>query len=285
MYWTMFRNLLWIENQKNIKRKLLWVELALLSLFVILVFSGLYVAIQGTPDGVTITDGDLAKIPSLITWPGSLAFALRFAAGSKLILIIFVGAVTASEYSWRTYQLWLCRGTPRVLLLGTKFISFCLPTLLVIFIALFTGGGITAIFSLLINGDLCLEQVNFWRLGLDIFRIAYTLLPYLGITFLLAVATRSVVAAVGGCMAYGVIEDLLADTLLLLPGRLGEIAKFLPVNLMQSVLDASWTPPALVEETLPGLLTPTQGTISIAILTLSLLFISLWLFRRQDFSG
>jgi ABC-type transport system involved in multi-copper enzyme maturation permease subunit len=286
MYWTMFRNLLWIENQKNLKRYLLWVELILLVVFVILVFTFLYVAIQGMPDGVTITDADLAKIPQLISWPGSLAFSLRFAAGSKLLLIIFVGAATASEYAWRTYQLWLSRGVPRTLLLAAKFISFCLPILLVVTGALIAGGLITMIFSIHINGTLHLEQVNFWQLGLDIFRTAYTLLPYVGITFLLAIATRSAVAAIGGCTAYGLIaESFLDQILVLLPGRFGEIAKYLPANLMQSVLSASWTSSALMDEVLSGLVTPNQAAIGIAAWTLSLFAASLWLFKRQDFSG
>lgn len=282
----MFWNLLWIENQKNLKRKLLWVELILLVVFVILLFSGLYLAIQDRPDGVTITDTDLAKIPQLISWPGSLAFSLRFAAGSKLLLIIFVGAVTASEYTWRSYQLWLGRGVPRALLLGAKFISLCLPILLIVTGALIAGGLISAIFSLHFNGDLYLEQANFWRLGLDLFRTAYTLLPYAGITFLLAVATRSAVAAIGGCTAFGlIVENLLTQTSLLLPGSLGELSKYLPANLMETVLSASWTPPAMMEEVLPGLLTPTQAGFGIAIWTLSLLGIAVCLFRRQDLGG
>lgn len=286
MDWSMFWNLLWIENQKNLKRKLLWVELILLVVFVILVFSFLYTTIHGTPDSVTITDADLAKIPQLISWPGSLAFSLRFAAGSKLLLIIFVGAVTASEYTWRTYQLWLSRGVPRPLLLVTKFISLYLPILIVVTGALIGGGLISAIFSLRINGDLYLEQIKFWRLGLDLFRTAYTLLPYAGITFLLAVATRSAVAAIGGCTAYGlIVENLLSQSLLLLPGRLGEIAMYLPASLMESVLSANWTPPVLMDETMSGLLSPNQAVVAIAILTLSLIAMALWVFQGQDFSG
>lgn len=281
----MFWNLLWIENRKNLSRILLWVELILLIVFVALVFSGLFVAIQGTPEGVSITDTDRAKIPQLVTWPGALAFSLRFAAGSKLLLIIFVGAVTASEYSWRTYQLWLSRGVPRGLLLTTKFISFSLPILLVVTGALVAGGAISAAFSMLINGDLYLEQVSFWKLGLDLFRTAYTLLPYAGLTFLLAIATRSAVAAIGGCAAYGlIVESLLAETIGLLPGRLGEIAKYLPANLMQSVLSVSWTPPALIEETAPGLLAPSYAAIAIGVLTLLLVVATFLVFRRQDFS-
>jgi ABC-type transport system involved in multi-copper enzyme maturation permease subunit len=263
-----------------------WVELILLVVFMITVFSGLFIAIRGTPDGVSITETDLAKIPQLISWPGSLAFSLRFAAGNKFLLIIFVGAVTASEYTWRTLQMWLSRGVPRPLLLGAKFISLCLPILLVVTGAMVAGGAISAIFSLLINGTLYLEQVSFWQLGLDIFRTAYTLLPYTGSTFLLAVATRSAVVAIGGCTAYGlIIETILPETLLLFPGRFGEIAKFLPASLMQSVLSANWTPPALMDEVLPGLLTPIQAAVGIANCTLSLFRMALWLFKRQDFSG
>jgi len=282
----MFWNLFWIENQKNFKRKLIWVELALLVIFVFFVFTGLYLAIKGTPEGVSITDSDLAEIPQLITWPGSLAFSIRFAAGSKLLLIIFVGAVVASEYSWRTYPLWLSRGVKRSLLLGVKFISLCLPILMVVTGTLVAGGIVSAVLSLQMNGTLNLGQVNFWALGADIFRTAYTLLPYAGITFLLAVATRSTVAAIGGCTAYGlIVESFLAQSLLMMPGKLGEIARYLPSTLMESVLSASWTPPALVEETMPGLLSPDQAAIGIAIWTFILFAITLWLFRRQDFSG
>lgn len=282
----MFWNMLWIENQKNLRRRLLWAELILLAVFVVFVFCGLYFANQNTPDGVTITDADRAKIPQLISWPGSLAFSLRFAAGSKLLLIIFIGAVTASEYTWRTYQMWLSRGVPRTLLLGTKFISLCLPILIVVLGALIAGGLISAVFSLSINGDLYLEQINFWGLGLDVFRTAYTLLPYAGLTFLLAIATRSAVAAIGICTAYGlIVESLLSQILLMLPGRFGQIAQYLPASLMQSVLNSGWTPPDLIEEAMPGLLHPNQAAIGIAIWTIALLALALWVFRRQDFSG
>ena len=282
----MFWNLLWIENQKNLRRKLLWVELLFLIVFVILVFSGLYIAIQGTPDGVTISDADREKIPQLVTWPGSLAFSLRFAAGCKLLLIVFAGALTASEYTWRTYQMWLSRGVPRSLLLVTKFVALCVPILIVVTGALIAGGLISAFFSLRLNGDLNLTQIHVWKLGVDVFRTAYTMLPYVGITFLLAIATQSAVAAIGGCTAYGLlIESILGQTLGLLPGKLGEIAKYLPANMMQSVLSGSWTPPALVEDVVPGSLSPNHAIVGIAIWTVSLFSIALCLFRRQDFSG
>jgi len=94
------------------------------------------------------------------------------------------------------------------------------------------------------------------------------------------------VLSLGGCTAYGlIIESILPETLLLFPGRFGEIAKFLPASLMQSVLSANWTPPALMDEVLPGLLTPIQAAVGIAIFTLFLFGMALWLLKRQDFSG
>ena len=176
-------------------------------------------------------------------------------------------------------------GVPRTLLLVSKFISFCLPILLVVTGTLVAGGLITGIFSLHINGSLYLGQVNFGQLGLDLFRTAYTLLPYVGITFFLAIATRSVVAAIGGCAGFGLIVDsLLGETLLLMPGKIGEAAKYLPENLMQSLLSANWTPSTLMEETTPGLLTPIPAAIGIAIWTLVFFGLALWFFKRQDFS-
>jgi ABC-type transport system involved in multi-copper enzyme maturation permease subunit len=124
------------------------------------------------------------------------------------------------------------------------------------------------------------------RLGFDIFSTAYTLMPYAAITFLLAVATRSAVAAIGGCTAYGlIVESLLDQTLMLLPERFGEAARYLPANLMQSVLKHSWTPPALMEDISPSLLGSSQAALGIAIWTLVLFGLALWIFRRQGFSG
>jgi len=72
---------------------------------------------------------------------------------------------------------------------------------------------------------------------------------------------------------------------MLLPGRFGEAARYLPANLMQSVLQHSWTPPALMEEISPSLLGSSQAALGIAIWTLALFGLALWIFRRQHFSG
>lgn len=285
----MFWNLLTNENTKNFKRTLLWVELILLAVFVICIFSFLYLIMQSTPEGVTISTEDRAKIPVLVSWPGALEFALQFVGRTGLgglLLIVFVGAATAQEYTWRTFHLWLNRGTPRSLLLVAKFCALLLPTLAVVLTALISGGVITAIFSMQINGALHLEQVNFWQLGLGMLRTAYALLPYVALAFLLAIATRSPVIAVGGGLAYAtIIESLLAQTLSISSGSLGGVAKYLPASLADSLLSLNLATTDLVAETQSGLLGSVSAAAGIAIWTFSFLALALWIFRRQDFIG
>lgn len=282
----MFWNILSIENAKNLRRRLLWVEIAILAVLVIAIYLFLFISIQGTPDGVTITEEDLAKIPHLLTWPGALAFSLRMAGGSKLLLIIFVGAVTASEYTWRTYQLWLSRGVPRTTLLTAKFISFSVPILGVVLVALMCGGLISAVFSAQMDSTVNISQVNIWQLGGDILRTGYTLLPYVAITFLIAIASRSAVVAIGICTAFGLLlENTLAQFIMLLPGNFGQMAKYLPASLAESILVFNWAEASVLDEFQAGVLPPTQAAIGIAIWTLALFGLALWIFKRQDFSG
>lgn len=282
----MFWNIISVENTKNFRRRLLWVEYAILAILVIAIYYFLFVSVQRVPDGVTITDEDLGKIPLLITWPGALAFSLRFALGSNMLLIIFVGAVTASEYSWRTYQLWLSRGVSRTTLLAAKFCSFTLPILGVVLVALLFGGLISAIFSVQINGQVTTGQLELWQLGIDILRAGYALLPYVAMTFLIAIASRSAVVAIGAVTAFGLLlENTLAQFIMLLPGRLGQLAKYLPASLAENLLVFNWVDSSLLDEFRAGVLTPTEAAVAIAIWTLFLFSLALWIFRRQDFTG
>ena len=68
----MFWNILTIENTKNLKRTLLWVELLLLGALVIATFSFLYVAIQGAPEGVTISNEDNVSIAAVAGFRASV---------------------------------------------------------------------------------------------------------------------------------------------------------------------------------------------------------------------
>ncbi len=275
MYW----DLVTIENTKNLRRRLLWVELVLLSLFVMAIFSALFMMIEDIPDGVTISDADLAEIPSMITWPGALDFTLRFVAEGnlgELLLVVFVSAVTGSEYTWRTLRLSLSRGIPRFMLLGAKFTALLIPSLMIILAGLAAGAAITAFFSIWFNGTLAIDQIDVGQLVLNILRSIYAMAPYAALTFLLAVAFRSAVVAIGGGLAFSMlIETFLIQVLVPLDGILGQVGRVFPKVLTNS----------LIGGTESGLLEPLHAAVGIGLWTLSLLILALLIFQRQDISG
>lgn len=276
MFWRLLAN----ENTKNLRRSILWVEATLLGLLMIAIFSVFYyVSIRGTPDGVNIANGDQVELLKMITWPGSLNSALIFFGEGnlgELLLIIFVGAVTAQEYTWSTYRLWLCRGTPRPLLLAAKFSALLVPTLLLVLTALISGAGVTTIFSLQINGNLNIDQLSIGQVGLSVLRTIYALLPYIALAFLLSIASRSATVAIGGGLAFAMlVETFLVQVLATFSGLLGFIAKVLPTMLTAG----------LVRGPQPGVLPPMPAAAGIALWTFSLVLLSIWVFLRQDFAG
>lgn len=283
----MFWNILSIENTKNLRRALLWVELIALALLVVLIITFLYIATQSSlPENVTISSDDLHQIPQLVTWPGALTFALQSAAGSSLgvlLLVVFVGAVTAQEYTWHTLRLWLSRGVPRPLLVIAKFAALIVPALALVLAALFSGAGISAVFSWQINGSLHLDQLDILQLCLSILRTAYTLMPYAALTFLLAIASRSAVIAVGGGLAFAMfLESIVMQMLQMGNGILNKLTAYLPAALSDILLNLNQTMIKGGNVTRAGSVTNLSAILGIAAWTCLFVGLSLWIFQRQD---
>jgi ABC-type transport system involved in multi-copper enzyme maturation permease subunit len=290
----MFWNLLANENTKNMRRSMLWIELGLLVIFILLIHVLLFSVLQLNLGGEAATAGSQAQLSDSLTWPGALTNVLNFVGGNVLgglLLITFVGAVTAQEYSWRTLHLWLSRGTPRPGLLAAKFTALLLPILLVVLVALLSGALVSGVFTVLLEGGLPLDQINIAHLALSLLRTAYTLLPYAALTFLLAIATRSSVVAIGGGLAYSLLgEGLILQMLGLLGGGVSKILAYLPAGLANSLMNLNM-PAAQVQAQGGGLgmqvelLPPGPAAIGIAAWTLSFFGLALWIFRRQDISN
>jgi ABC-type transport system involved in multi-copper enzyme maturation permease subunit len=285
----MFRNIVAAENTKNFKRSLLRVELGLLAVLVFSIFTFIYFAFLLTPVRVPISASERAQLVQLVSWPGSLVESQTLIAGSELgvlLLVVFVGAVTAQEYGWRTFRLWLSRGTPRNLLLAAKFTALLLPIFAIVLTALVSTAVSTAIISTQIHGSLHLEQLNMWQLSLSILRTAYSLLPFAAMAYLLAIASRSAAVAIGVSFAYIVIvEDLLVQALGILKGNLSQVALYLPGMLSNSLLSMNQMNPNMASGEQSYLLNPVSAAAGVAIWTLSFFAIALWIFRRQDFTG
>lgn len=287
----MFRNLFANENTKNFRRSMFWIELGIMVVLLLLI-QGVLFAVTEFNFGEGPDPQEQADLRGGLVWPGSLPSALGLMGGNALgglLLIILVGAATAQEYNWRTMQLWISRGVRRPLLLVSKFAALLAPMLMLVFTALLTGAAITAIFTLQIQGGLPFDQVDWAQAGLSVLRTTYSLLPYAGLSFLLAVASRSVVVAVGGGLAFSLLgESILFQVLSLFNSSLSRLAGYLPSGLGQSLTSLNGAMvkgagPAL-HEALEGMLSPSQAAVGIALWTLLFLGAAIVIFKRQDLS-
>jgi ABC-type transport system involved in multi-copper enzyme maturation permease subunit len=289
----MFWNIFTIENTKILKRSMLWIELALLAfltagLFVLIFSASLIENSEGLPPEAA------EQLKASLIWPGGLMQALGLAAGNGLggmLLIILAGAVTAQEYTWRTMHLWLGRGVSRPAMAAAKFAAILIPAVLIVLTPLVAGGIASGIFSLILDGSLHTDQINFFELCLAVLRTAYTLLPYAGLAFLLGIATRSTAAAIGGGLAYALLlEGVLAQILSLIGGTVGKLLAYLPTSLASALLtlnNAAFTTGMTVNGDPAGqipLIDPAPSAIGIALWTIAFVGAALLIFRRQDLS-
>lgn len=284
----MFWNMLSIENTKLFRRSILWIELIAITLIVIVMNVFLYTLVHSDLLGGEMPPEARAPLQESLVWPGSLLNSLEIGGANAvggLLTIVLVGAVTAQEYTWRTYHLWLSQGMRRQFLVSAKFVSLALPLLLIVLAPLAAGGAITAWFSYQIDGSLNLERLNSLQLAWSVLRAAYTLLPYAALAFLLGIATRSTAAAIGAGLAYSLlIENVLVQLMSLAGGTLGQIGRYLPLSLGTGLLRLNKA--AVTIGTAPpsnaGLLSPTSATVGIAVWTLIFFGLALVIFFRQD---
>jgi ABC-type transport system involved in multi-copper enzyme maturation permease subunit len=289
----MFWNTLSVENTKNLKRRALWIELGILALLIILVYTIIYATME-TNNRNTLSSEARQEVLDIITWPGALLNALSFGQGNSLggiLLVVLVGAVTAQEYTWRTMHLWLSRGIPRFTVMGAKFVATVVPIVLIVLTTLIIGGGLSAIFTLHLDKTLHAGQINLWQLLLSVVRTAYTLLPYGALTFMLAVVTRSTAAAIGIGLAYTLLVEGVAATIFtLVGGVLRDIVVYLPGSLADGLLKLNQSAMAgrLIStgDSTPLLkyLDPIPCAIGLAVWTLLFFGIAVVVFRHQDLS-
>jgi ABC-type transport system involved in multi-copper enzyme maturation permease subunit len=288
---TMFWNLFRIEQTKLLKRAMLWIEIGLLALLVVVFQLMLFVALRSTPASAQFPEEVRAQLQEMVTWPLGLNTVLSFAGGNSLgglLLVVLVGAITGQEYTWRTLHLWLSHGASRAGLLAAKFVALLLPMALIVLTPVLVGGLLTAYFTVTLNGALNPADVDFGQLALDIARTAYTLLPYAALAFLLAVVTRSTVAAIGGSLAYSMlIEGILMQILQFISGTIAKITIYLPAGLAVGVMGGPAGQVSVNGQTAASLvyLDPGPAALGIALYTILFVGLAMWAFRRQDLTG
>jgi ABC-type transport system involved in multi-copper enzyme maturation permease subunit len=287
----MFVNAFRMEWTKVFRRRMTWVLVGILALLVAGMYLVLYAASQAALSDPGASPGTVEELRGMLCWPQAFSMLLGFTGGMGLggiMLVILAGAVTAQEYSWRTAHLWLSRGLPRSAFLLGKYAVLLVAALLVILTALLVGMVLTGWFTQQLNGSLSVAELNVVELALSILRTVYTLLPYLSLTFLVAILTRSTAAAIGVGLAYTLLVDEIAIQLLGMAGGIwAEMARYLPGSLAAALMQ---TNERLVKVDLSsgvnaGLPGPWAAAGGIALYAIAFLGLSLWAFRRQNLTG
>jgi len=271
-----------MESDKLFRRRMFWIGLIIALLpGMIFFFVSFYVGRQ------TVS-------PSFVTWPGGIASMLAWANGfsggtgyAVYLLAIVLGLVTAQEYSWRTMQLWLSNGVSRPLLLGAKFVLGLVATLIVSLAFLLVGTILSLIFAYQLHGGISVHAGDIALALLSTLRTGYGMLPYVALAFLLIVVFRTP-AAVGGVPLFMLAVELPLSLILpALGSGFAHVAQYLPVGLAQTMSMQNYSDAHLAAQALDGSghASPLAATIGIAIYTLVLFGIALWMFQRQDLAN
>jgi ABC-type transport system involved in multi-copper enzyme maturation permease subunit len=268
-----------------------WVLVGILVLLVAgvhLVMYGVAQDAMSDPGGAPET---IEAMREMLCWPQALSNLLGLTGGAGLgglMLVVLTGAVIAPEYSWRTAHLWLSRGLPRPAFVLGKYATLCIVALLLVLTAVLVAAPLTAWFTQQLTGSLSLADLNLAEMGLSILRTAYTILPYMGLTFLMAILTRSTAAAVGAGLAYAlVLENILVQLLGLAGGMWADVARYAPGSLATALMQTNMRLVEIdigsgVNAGLPG---PWAAAGGITLYTAVFLGLSLWAFRRQNLTG
>jgi ABC-type transport system involved in multi-copper enzyme maturation permease subunit len=281
----MYFNLLAAERTKIFKRSIVWVILASIAAIALI---GNVAQVLTMPENRTSPEA-LATIQQ-ITWPEALAVLPRLGSGAgmgALLVIILVGTVAGQEYRWRSLHLWLSEGFSRRSLLAAKFLILILTAFLIVLTPLLIGGAHSLFLTPQFNGTLNLAQIDALQVVWNVLRGVYSLFPYIALTLLLAVATRSTVVPVAGGMAYLlIIEALVPQVLAMLGESWARIGLYLPQGLASVLTGINRTTASLDPQVLSQLpYSPAAAAAGIAAWTILYLGLALWIFRRQDLSS
>jgi ABC-type transport system involved in multi-copper enzyme maturation permease subunit len=269
----MFLRLLTIETRKTIKHPALWLGLAaLLFLFgIFTLISHLQIA-NGYRTASGGLEMDLISGLAFFNWIGVLVYAVT------------ASVIAAFDYPDRSIQLWLTRGVTRPILLIARLTIILFFGLLIVCFAVAALLGLGALSRTLFFGVVDASNLNGSALLSVILRVFWGAVPYLTMTVLFAVVSRSPIFAAGGTIVYGSVFEMLA---MQAGHKFPTLVRYLPANLSRvlqtfnAVIDRAALPLPADSASMPE----TRAIVIIGMLFIALSATSLVIFSRQDLGG
>lgn len=269
----MFLRLFSIETRKTLRHPALWLGLVallfLLAMFILI--SHLQIA-QGYSESTGGLEKDLLSGLAFYNWLSVLVYAVT------------ASVIAAFDYPDRSIQLWLTRGITRPLLLFARLTTILFFGLTIVCFAVVSLLGVSALSRILFFGTVDASNLNLSALLPVILRLFWSAAPYLAMTALFAVISRSPLFAAGGTVVYGSVFEMLA---MQVREKFPVLTQYLPANLSQVLqeFNATLDRAALPHPSDASAMPETHAVLLIGILFLSLSAATFVIFSRQDLGG
>lgn len=269
----MFLRLLNIETRKTLKHPALWAGLGtlllLLALFVFIRHAQISYGYMPPTGGL---EQDLLAGLSLFNWIGGFVYAVT------------ASVIAAYDYPDRIIQIWLARGVSRRNLLFARLTVILLFGWTLVCLAVFVTLGLAALSRDLFFGTVDASHLNVVALLPALLRTFWSSLPYLALTVLLAVASRSPLFAAGGMILYA---DVFEKLLLSLSDRYPALTQYLPGQLALILQINNYaldhTAPRPIFD--PHMMTEPHAIATVGIVFLLVSGVAFVIFSHQDLGG
>jgi hypothetical protein len=268
----MFLPLFSIEWTRLFRRTLLWLTLLVCALFTWLSLENFY-----TLNRVHLFDGSLKM-------PGT-AFDLANSLDQLLLielpfLVILAAIMVGNDYSQRTNQHWLTKGSRSSSLLA-KFSLLALVIFLLQILALAVGGGTGWYYKTFAYRADVVVNVDWMAAIAAAFYMTLVTLPYAAFTMLITVATRSTLGGAALGLGYTQLVEFVLTGLFY-------GAEWSKWNMRNLHLSATYLLNSIghkAVEVPASLLGPLPAFVTASLYTLIFLSLALWLYQRQDLGG
>lgn len=284
----MFR-LLRSEIYRLRRRWMPWVLLACMVLagvgLYLLVYSAAQASLQAERSGAVPTQPGtaeaMADLLQQIRPAGVQGFGISIVSGiGSVMLIVFAASHVGTEFGWGTLRTLLAHGAGRATFLGAKLLSIAGFGVLFIFV-----GVVAAIIGSYLATTIAAGDTS----GIDLGAIAtaaaksyYTFLPYLTLTALIALWSRSAGAGIAAGLVVYFTEGLIAQLLVSFNRDFATIVNFGLSRNASALTRVAVTTSASPETNFGAL--PDQGQAAVVLAIYSVVFVAMafWRLRTRD---
>ncbi len=273
----MLLRLLDIEWRKLLKHPLLWLELAgligILAMYFLLryalIVSSARHGMPSEPRALLLDLQDGLELFGFVS-------VLFYAASASL--------VASYDFPERGVQAWLARGVPRPLLIWARLAIVLLVGFLLVTAAAFAALGLSQLAHLALLGSRSAGDLDWAHFGAAILRMSWGAVPYLSLSVLLSVASRSPLFAAGGVVVF---RTALENGLLHLADRFPDLVRFLPAQLALALQVHTYTMERAARAAAldAPVLSEPQAILAIGAFLILLGAASAILFSLQDWGG